>query len=270
MKLGVSTSCCYDWDFDIIYTSAKDLGYNGIEIRKLADSVYAPRMKPFREAVIATTIQKLVAIGIEIPLLASSAVVGKEGLVEESIAEVEAYTTLAEKLKTQYVRVLAGTRPDDYDCDFELLVDTLSEMCDIAARRDVSILVETNSIFSDATLLREMLDIVKKPNLGVLWDINYPYRYFNESPKATVDILKENIKFVHIKDSVAKGDGVEYRLMGHGDLPIGEVITALGTIGYTGYLSFEWIPKWSSELVEPGIVMAQYIGFMQRELRKYM
>ena len=268
MKLGVSTSCCYDWNFDDIYASAKDLGFQGLEIRRLGDSAYAPRMKPFLDSNIADTILRLSKVGLEIAMLSSSAVVGKEGLVTEALAEVKEYCKLAAKLDTKYIRVLAGTRPDDYDCDFDLVIETLTEMCDIAEQHDVSILVETNSIFSDVTLLKEALDLVARDNIGAVWDINYPYRLFDESPSTTVEILGDYIKYVHTKDSVSKGDDIEYRLMGHGDLPIGDVLRALKKRNYKGYLSFEWVPKWSSELVEPGIVMAQYAGYMQRELRK--
>jgi len=268
MKLGVSTSCCFDWDFWDICATAKDLGFKGLEIRKLKDSVYAPRMKPFLDTSIEATLTRLKQVGLDIAMLSSSAVVGKEGVVDEALSEVRAYTRLASRLNTPFIRVLAGSRPDDYDCDLDLVIDTLLEMCNVAAENDTTILLETNSIFSDVTLLKEVLDLVNQPNIGAVWDINYPYRFFDESPFTTVDILKDYIKFVHTKDSVANGDDIEYRLMGHGDLPISDVIAALRTIDYQGYLSFEWVPKWSSELVEPGIVMAQYAGYMQRALKK--
>ena len=268
MKLSVSTSCCSDWNFDEIYSTAKDLGYSGIEIRKLGDSVYAPRMKIFAPEAIDITIEKLSDAKMELTMLASSAVVGKAGLVEEALSEVREYSQLAKKLGVSYIRVLAGSRPDDYNCDLDLTIDTLVEMCSIAGECGVSILVETNSIFSDSTLLKEVLDLVNNPYLGVVWDINYPYRYFDESAASTVETLKEYIKFVHIKDSLAKGEEIEYRLLGHGDLPVDEVLTSLKSIGYKGYLSFEWIPKWSSELVEPGIVIAHYASYMQRLLKK--
>ena len=268
MKLALSTSCCHEWSFHDICSTAKKEGYCGVEIRKLGESVYAPSMVPFRENTIKATISKLAEIGIEIPILASSAVVGKIGLVDEAIAEVKAYSTLAEKLNTPYIRVLAGSRPDDFDCDLELIIDTLIEMCEIAKSHNTAIVVETNSIFSDVTLLKEVLELVKRENLGVVWDINYPYRFFDEPPEETVSVLGNSIKFVHVKDSIAIGERIEYRLMGRGDLPITDVLKALKTIDYTGYLSLEWIPKWSNELVEPSIVMAQYSSYMQRELRK--
>ena len=269
MKLGVSTSCCFDWKFDDIIATAKDLGFKGIEIRKLGDSVFAPRMSPFSTTAIAATTAKLAKTGIEIAMLSSSAVVGKESFTIEALAEVRAYTELAQKLGTPFIRVLAGSRPDDYDCDLDLVIDTLAEMCGIAAEGGISVLVETNSIFSDVTLLKEVLDRVDRTNIGALWDINYPYRYFGEQPSETVDILGKYIKYVHTKDSIVNGETIEYRLMGHGDLPLADVFYSLKSIDYDGYLSFEWIPKWSSELVEPGIVMAQYAGYMLRELKKY-
>ena len=268
MKLAVSTICCADWKFEDIYASAKDLGYKGIEIRKLDGVFYAPRMRPFLPAAVETTMNKLAAAGMEIPLLAGSAVVGKPGLAAEALSEISEYAELAAKIGAQYIRVLAGSRPDDNDCDIDSARSTLKEMCLIAEKKEVNLLVETNSIFSDTQLLKEILDEIASPRLGALWDINYPYRFFGETPRQTTEILKDYICFVHLKDSLEKEDRIEYKLMGHGDLPVFEALTALKQIGFSGYLSFEWVPKWSSELVEPGIVMAQYASFMQREIKK--
>ncbi len=268
MKLAVSTICCADWTFDEIYASAKDLGYKGLEIRKLGDSFYAPRMKPFLSGAIDSTFEKLQKAGIEIPILSSSAVIGKPGLAGEAVAEIADYLVLAKKLGVPYIRVLVGSRPDDSDCNLASARETIEEMCGIVDGSGVKLLIETNSVFSDTVLLKELLDDIASPSLGALWDINYPYRFFGESPEETVATLGDHICFVHLKDSIEKGERIEYRLMGHGDLPLSDSLRALKRSGYQGYLSFEWVPKWSSELVEPGIVMAQYASYMQRELKK--
>lgn len=268
MKLSVSTICCADWKFEDIYASAKDLGYKGIEIRKLDDIFYAPRMRPFLPASVDATAEKLRNAGIEVSLLASSAVIGKPGLADEAAAEISDYAALAKKLGAGYIRVLAGSRPDDNDFDLTLAKKTLEMMCSAVEGSGADLLIETNSVFSDTSMLKELLDDIGCEQLGALWDINYPFRYFDETPSLTVETLGEYIRFVHLKDSVEKDNRIEYRLMGHGDLPVSDSLKALKRMGYDGYLSFEWVPKWSSELVEPGIVMAQYASFMQREMKK--
>ena len=49
MKLSFSTLACPDWSFREIYAAAADLGYDGIEIRGIADEIYAPKIYNFTD-----------------------------------------------------------------------------------------------------------------------------------------------------------------------------------------------------------------------------
>ena len=49
MKLAFSTLGCPNWDLKDIFTTAKDLGYKGVEIRGVSRDIYAPSMKAFTE-----------------------------------------------------------------------------------------------------------------------------------------------------------------------------------------------------------------------------
>lgn len=58
-------------------------------------------------------------------------------------------------------------------------------------------------------------------------------------------------------------DGVAYEMIGHGDLPIAELVALLKEKGYDGYLSLEWLKRWRLSLAEPGIVFPHYISYMR-------
>lgn len=58
MKYAFSTIGCPRWDFNDIVATAKDLGYDGIEIRGIADEIYAPKIKNFSPTQIASTIEQ--------------------------------------------------------------------------------------------------------------------------------------------------------------------------------------------------------------------
>ena len=47
---------------------------------------------------------------------------------------------------------------------------------------------------------------------------------------------------------------VKYRMMGEGEIPMDKVMMALRSINYEGYLSLEWVKRWSSDLAEAGVV----------------
>jgi fatty-acyl-CoA synthase len=51
-------------------------------------------------------------------------------------------------------------------------------------------------------------------------------------------------------------------LTGYGDIPVEEAVSELAAIGYDGFLSYEWVKRWSRELAEPGVAFYQYISYM--------
>ncbi len=81
--------------------------------------------------------------------------------------------------------------------------------------------------------------------------------------------LGERIKYVHTKDSVMEDGKVVYKMMGEGDLPIQEMIEALKSIQYTGYISLEWVKLWMPNLLDAGVVFPQYAEFMKPFRRKH-
>ena len=83
MKIGFSTLGCPDWTLSEILATAKDLGYNGVEIRGIASEMYAPTMKCFSDEQIEKTIQKLG--GLEIPILTSNATIATKTNIDTSI-----------------------------------------------------------------------------------------------------------------------------------------------------------------------------------------
>ena len=49
MKICYSTIGCPDWDFKEIFSCAKDLGYNAVEVRGISNELFAPAIKQFAE-----------------------------------------------------------------------------------------------------------------------------------------------------------------------------------------------------------------------------
>ena len=73
LKISFSTLACPDWAWSDIYSIAKDFGFNGIEIRGLGDEIFSVKAKPFSDAMLPETIEKLNSLGIEISCLSSGA-----------------------------------------------------------------------------------------------------------------------------------------------------------------------------------------------------
>ena len=82
----------------------------------------------------------------------------------------------------------------------------------------------------------KLVNCADEENIGVLWDIHHPYRYFDETPEYTVDTIGDLIRHVHIKDSVYDNNKLKYTMVGYGDLPVRECIERLNAIGYDGFI----------------------------------
>ena len=67
MKISFSTLACPDYTWTDIYSMAKDLQFNGIEVRGLGDDIFAVKARPFTDSQLTLTVKKLKELGLEIP-----------------------------------------------------------------------------------------------------------------------------------------------------------------------------------------------------------
>ncbi len=264
MKISFSTLACPDFSWADIYSMAKDFGFDGIEIRGLGQDIYSVKAKPFTESQLPKTVAKLNSLGVEISCLSSGACLKYADKEAESIAEITEYAKLANALGTSYIRVLGDLTPEPQDeVDDEVVIAALKKLAPIAEEYNVTLLVETNGVYCDTARLKKLLDAVGSRKIAALWDMHHPYRYTAEAPETTVTNLGEYIKYVHVKDSVMNGSDVEYRIMGEGDMPLDEMFGALQSINYQGYVTLEWVKRWSQNLCVAGVVIPQYADYMK-------
>jgi sugar phosphate isomerase/epimerase len=100
---------------------------------------------------------------------------------------------------------------------------------------------------------------VHHPHVGVLWDVHHPYRFFSEPLADTYEKLKDRIRHVHLKDSIAVDGEVRYCLLGQGIVPVVEVLQLLANGGYDGWIAFEWEKRWHPEIEEPEVALPDFI-----------
>lgn len=263
MKISFSTLGCPGWSWEDMLSTAKDIGFDGIEVRGIGNELYVPKVKHFSDDNIELTKKKLTKIGLEIPCLTSACFLFDKDNIDKHTKEGIDYIDLAHKLGTPYVRVLGDAQPQPSDIDIDFVVKSLKNLASIAKEKGVKLLVETNGVFADSKVMKALLDEVDSDSVGVLWDIHHPIRFFNEPLEYTYANLKDHICFVHIKDSVMVDGTVKYKMTGYGDIPVKQAVKLLKQNGYTGYVSLEWVKRWCLDLEEPGIVFAHFAGYMK-------
>jgi fatty-acyl-CoA synthase len=270
MKIAFSTLGCPDFSWPEIYSMAKDLDFDGIEVRGLGNEIFAVQAQPFTESQLPQTVRKLAELRLAIPCLSSGCCLKFADKTEANLTEITEYVTLAAKLGTPYVRVLADLEPQPGgEVDDEVVLDALRRLIPVAEAKGVTLLVETNGVYSDTARLCKLLDHAASDAVAALWDVHHPYRYAGETPGQTVKNLGAYIQYVHIKDSVVAGGVTKYRLMGEGDLPVDEIMQALRSINYDGYVSLEWVKRWAADLDDAGVVFPHFANFMSRYTEKH-
>ena len=263
MKLSFSTLGCPDFDWSDICSTAKDFGFAGIELRGLGDEIFSVNAKPFRAENIDATIAKLKKLHLEICCLSSGCALKYPERRAEAINELTQYIDLAGRLGCPYIRILADEKAyPDGEVDDDVVLSALDELIPLAEAKGVTLLIETNGVYADTGRLVRLLSRIESDNVGALWDIHHPYRFFGESPETTVQNLGAFIKHTHIKDSVMVDGKASYRLMGEGDLPIEDIMLALRSVNYEGYISLEWLKRYAPYLSDAGIVFPHFANFM--------
>lgn len=265
MKIAFSTVGCPEWSWNDIYIMAKDLGFNGIELRGLENTMDLTKARPFLDANLDKTVDTLKKMNLSISCLASSCYLGGDENEEEALKEGFDYIDLASKLDCKYIRILGDRNPDPRgEIDDERVVRLLSRLLPAAKEKGVYLLVETSGVYADSARLKKIIETVNDPNCAVLWDIHHPYRFMKESPEVTMKNIGKYTKYVHVKDSVMnEDDTVSYKILGDGDIPVTKILDLLKIAGYDEYVSLEWTKRWNKELVAAAIVFPAFAHYMQ-------
>lgn len=264
MKLSFSTLGCPDWSFADIISAACDLGYDGVEIRGVANELDGTRIPQFQPDRAQKTKDLLAGKGLEIACLTSACYLNDKNIAGDTLCKAKEYVDTAARMGVKNVRVLADYGPEQSgQLDDGFIAEQLKNVAQYAAPKGVTVLVETNGYFANSTRLAKLVDKTGEANVGVLWDIHHPYRYFGETPEFTVQTLGDFIRHVHLKDSKIEDGKLKYTLLSYGDLPVKDCIERLEAIGYDGYYSLEWVKRWDLSLEEPGIAFAAYASYMR-------
>ncbi|CAM4296941.1 sugar phosphate isomerase/epimerase [Paenibacillus endophyticus] len=270
-RLAFSTIPCEGWTLEEIVAAAKEVGFQGLELREgEAWAIHTGLTSGERMKALAT----MKEAGLTITDIASGVCfTGSEGDAEQ-FRHFQKVAALAHDLEARGVRVFLGYftyRRDQQvpDIPYEILVNQLQQACDYSAAHGVQVWIETHNEFSTGRVLRKLLDDVNRHNCLVIYDVIHPLEE-GEAPADTIALLGSQCVHVHVKDGIPVEDPMvtnwQYTKIGEGQIPIASIIELLEKSGYTGYYSLEWETKWRSELqvpgMEPDIIFPHYTDYM--------
>ena len=123
-----------------------------------------------------------------------------------------------------------------------------------AEKEDVSLLLETAGFLSDTGRVLEIINYFASVSLGAAWNARETFFAAKESAEDTIRTLGAYIRYVRLGD---RKDGVNV-LLGEGDLPVGEVLDALRSLNYEGFVCADD----NDEIKDPDIVLTQFVSFL--------
>ncbi len=263
MKYSFLTKGWHNNTFDEFCAIAKDLKFKGIELHNIHNRLFTDKDGAFHDYAAAKTVRKLFEMKLQIPCIDTICNLADASKEEDNIKEIEACIDIASNLKIPYIRIYASEKEYTEEKN-QNVANIITKVLPLAEEKNVCLLLETSGIYADTSKLRAVLESFASDTLGALWDMYSPYFVCDEQPDTTIKNLGAYIKHVHIKDAVKTPDGTEFCLMGEGEAPIEQMMQALRSVNFDGFISLEWDPKWCEELDDMEIIFSQFVNYMKQ------
>ena len=253
MKLSFSTRGWSDLGWEELLATATDMRFSGIEVYDLQKSPHLQdKGGPFHSHLTAATLRQLRDKKLTIPCFDTSLD------LSDGVTAIEPLLSLFDMAKAMRIPYVVACALQDNEA---LVRQNLHTLLQVAQMRQVTLLIKTSGIFADTTRLRKLLDDFASDYLAALWDMHHPYRDYGESADTTIKNLGAYVRHVHLRDS---DDRYTYNLIGEGTLPVSEMIRALSSINYDGFISLEWKPEWMADLTDREVIFPHFINYMAR------
>ena len=254
MKLSFSTRGWSGLGWQELLSCAAEMHFSGIEVYNVfGNGRFVQAGGPFHKYSVMPTARDLRDRRLEIPCFDSSNDLSDDS--PEMLDGMHSLIRLASDMRCPYVCAFASRDRQD------TVRENLRKLIPDARSAGVTILVKTSGIYSDTSLLRDLLNEFACDQLAVVWDVHHPYRDHGETPATSISNLGAYVRHVHLRDSDDSGN---YCLVGEGSFPIDDVIRALWSIDYDGFVSLEWKPEYMEGLSDRDVIFPFFVNYMER------
>jgi len=263
MKLAFSTLGCPNWELREIVATARNLGYDGVELRAVGGTLDLLGRAEFAPAQLAATRASFEEAGLEICCVDTSCVFHSTDASERAnqIKIALAHAEMAAKLGAALIRVF----PDKIESGAgreetrDWIAASLRELAE-GTPDGVEIGLETHGDFARAEYAAEIVSLANHPKVRLIWDVANSAAAGDEIQHAA-RVVQPHLAHVHLRDAkpVAGSEHWLPVLAGDGRVSFAEAVATLGALNYDGFVSFEWEKFWHPEIEEPEIALPDFI-----------
>ena len=263
MKFSFSTKGWHGRTFEEFCSVAEGLHFEGIELHNVNGPLFTDKDGAFHGYASAATVRRLYEKKLQLPCIDALCDIGRRDQFDSAVEELNRCIDIAVNLKIKHIRVKAENA-DDASSAIENTVNFLNTVLPLAEKKKIVIIVETSGLFSKSAVLRGLLDRFASDNLAALLNMSAAYFEGGEQAEEIIKNLGAYVRHVHINDAQIIDNKMEYCLIGEGSLPIKDMMLALRSVNYDGYISLVWDPSWCVELNDMEIIFSQYLGYMKQ------
>lgn len=261
MKLSFCTKGWNNCSFEDYVHTAQELSLDGMELHGIHNELFDEKNGPFSPFSAAATVRSLREKNLSISCIDSVCNPANAAENAVNVEEITSCIDAAVLLRCQLVRLRALSTGDEAT-DIEAVADCIAKVLPYAAAQHVTLLLETTGLFADTGKLRDVLNRFADDHLAALWDMHATYRLGGEEAETTITNLGAYVRHVHIKDSLLQDGDCQFCLLGEGSLPVAEMMGALRSINYDGFITLEWDSSWVEGIEDIDIILAHFVTTM--------
>ena len=254
MKLSFSIQYWNDLDWNAFRLAALDAKLQGVELYDIDGPVFQGKSSPTNPELASATRRSLINQGLAIPCIDTVGDFTDPGFERELGDCLEA----AVNLGVEHIAI--HTSADNQAACAERVAQLLAAV----GPKPVDLLVETTGAYADTARLRDLLNRFADDRLAAAWDMNATCLTGGEDAETTITNLGACVRHVHLHDYRRVEGRAVPELVGEGDLPMLDLMNALRSVNYDGFISLQWNPAWIDELADIEIILTHFASCMGR------
>ena len=256
MKLSYTIRGWKDRDWSQLCAAAVDTRLQGLEIDSVKNPIMQKKMSPINPELAVAAHRRLAEQGLTVPCIGTTC----DFAGEDAAGEIAEAIRSAGDLLVPYVAVATACT------DTDTAISALAPWVAAAEESGVVILIKTAGAFADTTKLRDVLNHFASDHLAACWSVFDTWFMAGETAEKTITNLGAYVRHVRLSDGTPE-EGTPYishELMGEGKLPMQDVMNALRSVNYDGFVSLHWEPAWISGLEDLEMILTHYAVYMGR------
>lgn len=261
MKKAFTTLGCPDWSWEHVMDEAVRMGYDGLEIRGIEGEMRSEKLGPFLPGRQQDTKRALAARGLTLVGLDTSCSFHDAAKMEDALEEGRAAIDVANAMGIRYLRVFGNNVPEgELQADvLKRVAEGVAALCAYAEGTCVKVLLEVHGDFNNIERVVGVAEQITSPHFGILWDVAHSDRTYGKDWPVFYEAIQPWLCHVHFKDHRHALPGAGLVRLGHGDIPLIDILKRLKADNYPGFVSFEWEKKWHPEIEEPEVAFPDFI-----------